>query len=313
MTVALGLALLGIGRASSRSAPGPASLSPSSSGSAAATSAAVATEPMAAVVSAEAPLLSRPKKDKAPVALLFPDDLVTVHQGLPAMDWQAPFDGVLLRRNGPMVEVRRAAGERALFAFQRDLGPSLQVPAARWICDQLAGQADPEACAKGLRRVRTADGAVAGYLPVGPSCCRVVLVRDGRVSAIALDGLIGARALTIAGKTVLAATTRWVRADGNWTGGKLETVSLTGERPAVVGSIPLDAVDARDPVLVVQRLGSLEIRGAELRFVGVERSVVRDTAAERSSRSVDERYRIGPGGQVSAEPVGSSTPPRDTR
>ncbi|MBI4702462.1 MAG: hypothetical protein HY744_15190 [Deltaproteobacteria bacterium] len=123
------------------------------------------------------------------------------------------------------------------------------------------------------------------------------------MTSLAVDGLVDARPMTLGDRTVLLCTSRWVRADGNLTGGELVAVALGSEGPSRGGVVPLDRVDARGGGQVSSRTGSVEVSGEVVRFAGAERLVDRATGAEIESRPVAERYRIAADGRVTVEPA----------
>src|SRR5207248_3128694 len=100
-----------------------------------------------------APLLSEPEDEGAPRAVLHAGDLVRVlRTARPRLAWRGPLPGSPepATRDGACVEVRRAAGESAAFAFRADLGGAERAPTAAWLCRRIG--AGP-ACAERLRRV----------------------------------------------------------------------------------------------------------------------------------------------------------------
>src|SRR5690349_13203503 len=103
-------------------------------------------------VRATTPLLAEPEDDALPSAALHEGELVlATPSDRPPLDWRARFDGAEAHRAGPLLEVRRAAGETRSFAFASDLDAvaARDTPTAAWLCERMHGSA---ACPTTLRR-----------------------------------------------------------------------------------------------------------------------------------------------------------------
>ncbi|MBI4702461.1 MAG: hypothetical protein HY744_15185 [Deltaproteobacteria bacterium] len=119
---------------------------PRTAPAAASASSGLATEPMAAVTAADAPLLA-----EGPVALLQPGELVLVRDRLPAMRWRGTVARRPASRAGGRLQVQRAPGEAVLVMFE---GLRRRANAAPALC---AGSSPPTA--------RSAPTSPAGRAP----------------------------------------------------------------------------------------------------------------------------------------------------
>jgi len=264
-------------------------------------------ERMIVVRSAEAPLLNEIESDEPAVEVARAGELLEVLRPLPPMDlgWQSVmiFGGPTVERGGPMAEVRRAPGDAILFAFTVDFGDTVEVPAANWFCERIAADSSlPEAarrtgCARMLRRVLLPSGAVVAFEPCVSGSCPAAWWHDGRLSTIAIDGIVSARVVAGRGDGVLLLTTRWVRDNGTWSGGTLAPVALSGDSLARLTDIPIDEVDARDAMQVVSREVKVEITSPEpgrsvVQVSGHSRVRARADGRELSSKPVGEWHQL---------------------
>ncbi len=244
------------------------------------------------VKSSEAPLLNELEDDEAAAAMARPGDLLLEGKSISGMakPWKASFEGRPYERSGPMSEVRQAPGDAILYGFKVDLGEQVVVPVTTWICARMmkepglaVGAAAP-GCARLLRRARLKDGTLLAFVPCSSVPCPVALVRSNEVRAIAVEGISGALVVQGEGGPVLLATTRWVRAEGKWTGGALVPIALGSGAPVALTPIVLDEVDARDPAKVVARMVQFE-----LSFPSPDRTMVHLTGDRRESALPDGR------------------------
>jgi hypothetical protein len=97
----------------------------------------------------------------------------------------------------------------------------------------------------------------------------------------------------------LLSTSRWVRAGGTWTGGRILILDLSGAVPALVRDVPADEVDARDPVkatsrTVGHRVDTTDPEAPVLRIVGetIETRLADGNVVSRAP--IDERYPLLP-------------------
>ncbi len=260
------------------------------------------TERVTLIKSVEAPLLPQLKKtaavtegERAGLALL----VVTV---LPPMAWKAKMGAEITEREGPMAEVRTSPGDGILYGFRSDFGDEVELPTTDGICARIAANpAIPAAllqprCRGMLRRYRLPSGTVVAYEFCATGPCPVAVVRNGVVASIAVDGVVAARLVPGEGDGTLLLTSRWVRADGAWSGSRLVPVSLAGSTPVALPEIALDEVDARDPTKASSRSVRVDISSiagsTTVHLVGDHRVKARDDGRDLSTTPVDETHRL---------------------
>ncbi len=277
--------------------PSPATSAPAHT-AAAIPAAPPATERLVRVKSAAAPLLPEIEDDENASQVPHAGDLLYVAKDLPPLRWKGTMDGVTATREGPMVVLKRAEGDAQLFGFKSDLGEEVEVPSSASICARL-GAALPDlaataraSCAALLRRVKTSDGAIVAYQNCSSGPCPVGLLRGDKLGAMTVDGVVDTRLATVAGRDVLITSTRWVRDEGKWTGGVIVTLTLDRDKPIVAATIPTDEVDARPPVMVIQRNVKVVIGEADVRITGDHRTVDRNSGKERDKKPIDERHPL---------------------
>lgn len=216
------------------------------------------TEKMAPVLS-DGPLITEIAKGKGTPYLMRAHELVQIVKTHPAKEWKAKAAGTEMSREGPVVQVRRAAGDELLFGWKSDLGDEIEVPTASWLCDQLANaglppSSSPARCGDALRRVKLSDGAIAAFVECATGPCPMALVRGGKLSAIAIEGMTTARPIVVEGKVMLLAESRWSRDNGTWTGGKLVPIAFDGDAPRPLTPIDIDEQDSRNPAKSTSRV-----------------------------------------------------------
>jgi hypothetical protein len=266
-----------------------------------------ATETMIVVRSSEAPFLNEIKPSAHPVEVGYGGDLVHLLRPLPAMKdrWRSELDpgGPSIEREGPMAELRRAPGDAILFAFASDLGDPVEVPSASWICRRVASEpslpdeARRTRCASMLRRVLLPGGDLVAFEACASGPCPVALWRGGKLVTTSVDGIVSGRVVPGGAGGVLLLTTRWVRAEGSWTGGTLVPLALSGASPRRLRDIPLDEVDARKADTVTARQVSVEVTSTApdrsvVRVLGRRRRVSRQDGREIWAKPVEERHSI---------------------
>jgi hypothetical protein len=258
---------------------------------------------MAVVKSADAPFLNELEDDEPPAEVGHAGELADVVKPLPPLKaaWRAPMgDGTTGEREGPMAEVSWTQGGSILYAFAKDLGDVHDVPTAQWICEQFEGNASlPETarrtrCTTLLRRVLLPSGAILAFAPCASGPCPVAVLRDGKVGAVAVDGIVSGRVVPGGKDGIALLSTRWTRADGKWSGGTLVPVALSGGRPKRLADIPTDEVDARDQLKVSSREVKVQITqpvagGSLVRVSGRRRLVNGQDGRELSTAPIDER------------------------
>lgn len=265
----------------------------------------VPTESMTVVWSPDAPLLNEIESDEPPAEIAHAGELLWVDKPLPAMamKWRAPMGNGTGEREGPMSEVRFTPGAAILYGFQVDLGRTVDVPSTKWLCEQigrvksLSEAARRQPCRLHLRRTRLPSGAIVAFVPCSSGPCPIALAREGKVTAIAVDAVLSARVVPGGKDGTLLLTTRWSRANGQWTGGALVPVGISAGSLKRLSDIPTDAIDARDAQKVASRDVMVEITqpvpGSSLVHVsGRRRDVRRADGHEFSSEPIDERRSI---------------------
>lgn len=252
------------------------------------------TERLFVVATPAAPLLDEAEDDEPATDVVHAGDLLRLARPLGTLKWRAPMEGVVSSREGPIAEVSRA-GESKLFGWRSDLGEEIDAPTAAWICGASggdAGQGSVERCTSSLRRARRADGAFVAYTTQGIGPCPIVIVRAGLVNAIFVDGVSGGEQRTAGDRSTLLLTSRWVRAEGRWTGGNLVVVDVSGAIPVKRTEIPLDEIDARGAERVTNRQVKLELRGDAVHLTGERREIARADGKELSKVSIDETWPL---------------------
>jgi hypothetical protein len=258
----------------------------------------IPTERARPFVPAVSPLLNELEDDEAPMALAHAGDLATVVRTIRPMRWKSKTPTEAEPRDGMTVELHLAPEGTHFFGWEPDLGPEVQVPAASWICANHPAETKDARCGQLLHRNRLPDGGLVAYVPCNAGSCAIALVRDGRVSAIKVEGLVSFYVTRGAGgRPIGIATTRWVRADGAWSGGSLVPIRIEANRLVTLPTIPLDEIDARDAQKVTYRMVKLEpvLKAGEMvaaRLVGERREVARADARELSKASIDETIAL---------------------
>jgi hypothetical protein len=252
--------------------------------------------------SAEAPFLNELEDDESAAEVERPGTVLLVLKPLPPMKWKAMMGAAMAERGGPMAEVRMAPGDGILYGFKSDFGEEIDVPTTEGICAQIAGnaalplEARQPRCKALLRRIQLPSGATVAFDPCATGPCAVALVRNGAVSSLAIEGVTSARLVPGEGDGTLLVTSRWIRADGAWTGSKLVPVSLAGSAPVQLADIPLDEIDARDPTKVSSRTVRVDISsgagGAGVHLVGDHRVQSRDDGRDLATTPIDETHRL---------------------
>jgi hypothetical protein len=286
--VLCGVSLFGCSRPD---APSPAPVAPP-----------LATERVTLIKSAEAPFINELEDDEAAAEVERPGVALLIGKLLPPMKWKANMGDVMTEREGPMAEVRMAPGDGIVYGFRSDFGEEIDIPTTDAICAQIVkNDALPLAarqprCKAMLRRFHLPSGTVVAYDPCATGPCAVAVVRNGVVSSLSFEGVTAARLVAGAGDGTLLVTSRWIRADGAWTGSRFVPVSLAGTTPVVLPEIALDEVDARDPKQVASRSVRVELPsiagGTVVHLVGDQRVKSRDDGHELSTSKIDETHAL---------------------
>lgn len=263
---------------------------------------ALATERVTLIKSPEAPFINELEDDESASEIERTNTVLLIMKELPPMKWKARMGTVMTEREGPMAEVRMAPGDGTLYGFHSDFGEQVDIPSNAAICAQIAANPSMPAavkqsrCGPMLRRYRLPSGTVVAYDPCATGPCAVAVVRKGVVSSIAVEGVTSARLVAGPGDGALLLTSRWIRADGNWTGSRFVPIPI-GDGPLVaLPEIPLDEVDARDPKTASSRAVHVDIttgtEGTVLHLVGDQQVKSRDDGRELSKKAIDETHRI---------------------
>ena len=241
-------------------------------------------ETLRPVAAALTPLLPEPEEDEPAITALQKGTLVQVGEAAGKLHWKGDLDGQPGERSGDLVRLRRAAADALVFAFAGDLGPPLQVPSAKWLCEKMQGGPD---CPGRLRRQQQGDLLLA-YDPCNTGACRLAVLRGEAMETLTLQGLAEVTVGLVEGRPVLLAQVRWVR-DPRWTGASTQILELT---PRLAQSVLIEneEIDARTPPLM-QRRGRVVIEDGALVFVGHKR-IVAPTGELMHEESLRERYRL---------------------
>jgi hypothetical protein len=262
----------------------------------------LATERVTLIKSAEAPFINELEDDEAAAEIGRAGMALLVLKKLPPMKWKANMGTEPAERGGPMADVKMAPDDGILYGFQSDFGDEIDMPTTEAICARvlantaLPAEARRPRCKQLLRRMHLPSGAVAAFDPCATGPCAVAVVRNGVVSSFAVDGVTMARVVPGEGDGTLLITSRWIRADGAWSGSRFVALSLAGSVPAMLPEIALDEVDARDPKTVTSRAVRVDISttGAStvVHLVGDQRVKSRDDGRDLSTKPVDETHRL---------------------
>ena len=263
---------------------------------------ALATERVTLIKSPEAPFINELEDDESASEVERTNTVLLIMKELPPMKWKARMGTVMTEREGPMAEVRMAPGDGTLYGFHSDFGEQVDIPSNDAICAQIAANPSMPAavkqsrCKPMLRRYRLPSGTVVAYDPCASGPCAVAVVRKGVVSSLAVDGVTSARLVAGPGDGALLLTSRWIRADGNWTGSRFVPIAI-GDGPLVaLPEISLDEVDARDPKTASSRAVHVDITtgtdGTVVHLVGDHSVKSRDDGRELSNKAIDETHRI---------------------
>jgi hypothetical protein len=238
-----------------------------------------------------APLLPEATPDAVAQATLHRGDLLLVGSEGGALGWHGLLDGTAAVRDGNTLAARRAEGDAPALAFDADLGPSVRVPAAGVLCDELHGQAD---CAKKLRRLLVPDApspgrtALVAWEPCAGAGCKLYLRDHGSSSAMAIDGLEGVQVMRVGAEVLLVATVRWERSNA-WHG---ESAILLRTSGGLKRSLEIVTDEVDDRHTPVERHGRLSVEGAEVVFRGTKKGLHPATGATLYAHDVVEKYHL---------------------
>ncbi|MEP7121170.1 MAG: hypothetical protein ABJE95_09680 [Byssovorax sp.] len=260
------------------------------------------TERVTLIKSAEAPFINELEDDESAAEIGRAGTALLVVKNIGPLKWKANMGEVAAERDGPMADVKMAPGDGILYGFRSDFGDEIDMPTTAAICAQVATNAALPAgvrqprCQQLLRRYHLPSGAVAAFDPCATGPCVVAVVRNGVVSSLAIDGVTTARLVPGEGDGTLLVTSRWIRADGAWSGSRLVPVSLAGATPTLLAEIPIDEVDARDPKTVSSRSVRVDFvttgAGTVVHLVGDQKVKARDDGHDLSTKPIDETHRL---------------------
>lgn len=247
------------------------------------------------VASATAPLFRKLKDGAAPHDLIRAGELVKVVRELRSLHWSGKMEGVEAARDGLALEVKYAEDGMVLSLFQQDLGAELSVPTTSHLCEEIAGQGSfhMARCPALLRRARTADGALLLYMTCNEGPCPVGLLKDGKLSVIAVENLTSAQFFTGKKKSLLLAATRWTKDEGKQSGGALVPIVLDGPTPARKDEIAVDQIDSRNPDKMLARLVTARVTAAEI-TLGGEETVAAADGTLASKKPIQEKHPLPP-------------------
>ncbi|MFO0592474.1 MAG: hypothetical protein U0441_33330 [Polyangiaceae bacterium] len=239
--------------------------SPAPAGSATVTTAAVTAtlapappqkETWLLVTSPAAPLLGELEDDDPPEEVIRQGELVQITKEMRQFHWDAKMDGKDDKREGLAVEVRYAMDGAHKYGFKPDFGAEITVPATSWLCDEISkqGSFDRARCPGLLRRAKTADGALLVYAACSSGTCPVAVVKDDKVSVLAVENLTTGWFFTGKKRSVLMVAARWVKDNGQQSGGALFPIVIENGTLKKGEETPIDTVDARDPKKSFARL-----------------------------------------------------------
>ncbi len=261
------------------------------------------TEKLARVTVTASPLMSKPEGKKPALDTAHTGDLLYVvgpvtEKGYEHVDWKGQLDGVEIARSGDAYQVRRSKSDRPLYALRGDFAEEVEVPDSGFLCagiQRVAPEPRPPAdgCADALRRVALPSGALAAFVPCQVGPCAVGLWRGGELRALAVEGLVEARALALpeGGGDALVAVTRFVRAGGAWTGGHVVVLGMGADGPVQKSELVLDEIDARQDE-VKNRVVTFEVTPEGVHLAGAVRRVRRSDGEVLSTEPIDERHRF---------------------
>ena len=253
-----------------------------------------ADERMVRVAAERAPLLASADARTPAVDVLHAGDLVIAEAGSAGqLAWHGLVDGQPAMREGELVRVRRARGDRTLLAFRGDLGEARTIAPARHLCRHLgvppAAAAD---CTARLRRIDL-DGGTLAFTPCPDSTCRLGYERGRELRALELDGVEEVRAATVDGEPVALVRTRWTRrgpGGGASDGSSLVVLRVRGgfERALEVVTLANEQRGATR----VERTGAAIVEGDGILFRGTRKVLDAATGKLLSATPLEEKYRL---------------------
>jgi len=245
---------------------------------------------MRVVKTAAAPGLTEPKPGKSSKRTVRQGEVLRALGTAGSIQWQGEVEGQLEKRDGEILEVKRAESDGLTFVFASDLSEA-EVPAAGWVCEKLGNPVQMQMpCPQGLRRTMLSSGRMLAFVPGVEQVCPVALLSGAQVTVEEVIGLSDVRVMTMNGQQVVVAWSRWVRSM-EWTGSDL-VVMLTEPTLRRIGKVALEEADARKADEVTNLMGTLHLDADGARFDGKRRVFERATGKEKSSLDVVEHWRV---------------------
>ena len=229
---------------------------PATTTAAAAVTTAADREKWLVVTSPAAPLLRKMEPHAAPFEVVHAGEMVEVLREIGPYSWSAKLEGKDAQREGVIVELMYTGDGVHRYGFKSDLGAEASVPPTSRLCDDLSakGPFDRARCPALLRRARTGDGALLVYAACSSGTCPVAIVKDDKMSAIGVENLTSGWFFSGKKRAVLLVATRWVKDNGQQSGGSLVPILVENGALSRGEEIPVDAIDARDPKKSLARL-----------------------------------------------------------
>jgi hypothetical protein len=217
------------------------------------------------------------------------------HTPLPDFAWEGYCDGQLLTRKGA-VPVGKTRVEGGAYGFLSDFIEA-DVPTSGWLCSRMGNPAAvAQPCETILRRIVASSGKLLAYINCLDATCPLAELSDGKVTTVAVPTPLQVRVVKFGQMQAVLVWSHWGKSP-EWTGSVMTVLAL---QPPLhkLGELPLQEIDSRDPVQVMNRLGTLDILDDGVQYRGTRVMVDRETAKELSSAAFDERYLITAGGVV---------------
>jgi len=255
----------------------------------------VPTEKLLVTTSLMAPGLAELEDDEGSDRTVFRGDVLISIRRIPNFRWKGAMEGKMTQREGEVIEASRTPADGPSYVFASDM-TEMDVPQASWMCAKMGNPVIFNTpCDRSIRRISAPGGRFIAWLTCVENNCPVAELSDGTVTSTTIPALSSLRLVTFGSQSVVLAWSRWVRSS-DWTGGNL-ILMLASPPLRRIGEIPMDEVDARDPVQVLNRLGTLEILDDGVRYKGKRAMIERQTGKELSATAFDERYWVTPEGK----------------
>lgn len=217
------------------------------------------------------------------------------HATFPDFEWEGTCEGEVLKRKGA-IQIGQTPLEGGVYAFTSDFLEA-GVPTASWLCMKMGSPAAMgQPCENVLRRIVASSGKLVAYVNCLDATCPMAELSDGKLTTIQVPTPLKVRVVKFGQTPTVLLWSHWGKGP-DWTGASLSVFAL---QPPLqkLAEIALQEIDARDPVQVLNRLGTAEIVEDGVRVQGKKVMVERETAKELSSAEFDEKYVITSTGVV---------------